>query len=157
MTQLSEIVGLMLPRIPVDIRDKIEADESCAYLGCIEMLITLGLEEDADVITDKKTITDPKTGKERNAVTGYCTRDLSLSERWLASLYTYKVYLEQTHDELTRRAVNFKSLTFEIKSLDKQPEQFRNKIYDFNRWINNEISKALHTNTVVGKARKFGG
>lgn len=155
MTQFSEILDIMLPRIPYSIKDKIRADETCAYAGCINMLVVLGIE-DANVFTEEKTIIDAN-GKESTVITGYCDKDLSLAEKWLASLYTYKVYLDQTHDELTRRAVNFKSLTFEIKSLEKQPEQFNNKIYNFNRWINDEIKKALHKGEIVGIARKFGG
>lgn len=80
-----------------------------------------------------------------------------MSQKWIAALYSYEAYLERLHEELTRGAINFKSLTFELKSLEKQPEQINNKIYMLKRYIKDELANALGGKSVVGIARKFGG
>lgn len=156
MTPFSEILEIIASYIPDDYKMLLTTDESYAYTGCYKMCVTLGIE-DAHLYTEEVKETDPETGKESYKRTGYCSLDLTMSQKWIAALYSYEAYLERLHEELTRGAINFKSLTFELKSLEKQPEQINNKIYMLKRYIKDELTNALGGKSVVGIARKFGG
>ena len=114
MTPLKDILNIAVPKIPLELQNDARQDESYAFTGCIDMIVALNI--DADVIWEEtEEITDE--GTVETVKHGYCTKDLTLSEKWLAALYTYKVYLERLKIEKSVEAINFSTLTFSIKGL----------------------------------------
>lgn len=149
-TPLQDILKITVPKVPTAYQEEVMNDESYAYAGCIDMMVNLGL--DGDFITET-TITS--SGEEEKHMS--CTLDLTLRQKWLAALFTYKCYLERLKDSLTRDAINFKTLTFELKSLDKRPENINESLYTLNRYLSDNIAIALECDSVVGIAVQFGG
>lgn len=155
MTSLKDIMNIAVPKVPLELQEEVRNDESFAYTGCIDMIVALGM--DADVISETKEIVNEETGETEEVVSYFCTADLTLSQKWLAALFTYKVYLERLKIEKSIEAINFKTLTFEIKGLDKIPENINDSLYWLNRTINAEIEKASGANAVLGVVTAYGG
>ena len=153
MTPLKDILNIAVPKIPLELQDDARQDESYAFTGCIDMIVALNI--DADVIWEEtEEITDE--GTVETVKNGYCTKDLTLSEKWLAALYTYKVYLERLKIEKSVEAINFSTLTFSIKGLEKIPENINDSLYWLNRTIQQEIDKAKGSNAVLGNVYVYG-
>lgn len=153
MTPLKDILNIAVPKIPLELQDDARQDESYAFTGCIDMIVALNI--DADVIWEEtEEITDE--GTVETVKHGYCTKDLTLSEKWLAALYTYKVYLERLKIEKSVEAINFSTLTFSIKGLEKIPENINDSLYWLNRTIQQEIDKAKGSNAVLGNVYVYG-
>ena len=146
MTSLQDILSIAVPKVPLEFQEEVKADESYAYTGCIDMIVALGL--DADVIWEND--------KDGNKV-GHCTTDLTISQKWLAALFTYRTYLERLKIEKTVEAINFKTLTFEIKGLDKIPENINDSLYWLNRNIQKEIDKDNGSTALLGTVVAYGG
>ena len=155
MTSFQEILSIAVPKVPLELQEDAKADESYAYTGCIDMIVALGL--DADVKWEITKETNEETGDVVEVKKGYCTVDLTLSQRWLAALFTYKVFLERLKMEKTIEAINFSTLTFSIKGLEKIPENINDSIYWLNRNIENEIAKAQGANAILGTVVAYGG
>ena len=156
MTSLNDILNIAVPKVPLELQEEVKNDASYAYTGCIDMIVALGL--DADVISETKQVVNEETGETLEVTNHYCTADLTLSQKWLAALFTYKVYLERLKIEKSIEAINFKTLTFEIKGLDKIPENINDSLYWLNRTIDNEIEKASGSaNAVLGVVSTYGG
>lgn len=153
MTPLKDILNIAVPKIPLELQDDARQDESYAFTGCIDMIVALNI--DADVIWEEtEEIADD--GTVETVKHGYCTKDLTLSEKWLAALYTYKVYLERLKIEKSVEAINFSTLTFSIKGLEKIPENINDSIYWLNRSIQQEIDRAKGSNAVLGNVYVYG-
>lgn len=155
MTSFQEILSIAVPKVPLELQEDAKADESYAYTGCIDMIVALGL--DADVFWETTKDIDESTGEVVEVTKGYCTADLTLQQRWLAALFTYKVFLERLKMEKTIEAINFSTLTFSIKGLEKIPENINDSIYWLNRNIENEIAKAQGANAILGTVVAYGG
>lgn len=155
MTSFQEILSIAVPKVPLELQDEARKDESYSYTGCIDMIVALGL--DADVFWETEQVLDEQTGEMVEVKHGYCTADLTISQKWLAALFTYKTYLERLKLEKSIEAINFKTLTFEIKGLDKIPENINDSIYWLNRNIQAEIDKANGTNAILGTVISYGG
>ena len=153
MTPLKDILNIAVPKIPLELQADARQDESYAFTGCIDMIVALNI--DADVIWEEtEEITDE--GTVEIVKHGYCTKDLTLSEKWLAALYTYKVYLERLKIEKSVEAINFSTLTFSIKGLEKIPENINDSIYWLNRSIQQEIDRAKGSNAILGNVYVYG-
>lgn len=153
MTPLKDILNIAVPKIPLELQDDARQDESYAFTGCIDMIVALNI--DADVIWEEtEEIADD--GTVETVKHGYCTKDLTLSEKWLAALYTYKVYLERLKIEKSVEAINFSTLTFSIKGLEKIPENINDSIYWLNRSIQQEIDRAKGSNAILGNVYVYG-
>ena len=153
MTPLKDILNIAVPKIPLELQADARQDESYAFTGCIDMIVALNI--DADVIWEEtEEITDE--GTVEAVKHGYCTKDLTLSEKWLAALYTYKVYLERLKIEKSVEAINFSTLTFSIKGLEKIPENINDSIYWLNRSIQQEIDRAKGSNAILGNVYVYG-
>lgn len=153
MTPLKDILKIAVPKVPLELQEDVKKDQSYAYTGTIDMIVALNLE--ADVIMEEKQETSDE-GTVKIVEEGYCTIDLTLSQKWLAALYTYKVYLERLKIEKSVEAINFSTLTFSIKGLEKIPENINDSLYWLNRNIQQEIDKANGTNAVLGNVYVFG-
>ena len=155
MTSFQEILSIAVPKVPLELQEEAKADESYAYTGCIDMIVALGL--DADVFWETSDAIDEESGELVTIQKGYCTIDLTLAQRWLAALFTYKVFLERLKMEKTIEAINFSTLTFSIKGLEKIPENINDSIYWLNRNIEAEIAKAKGSNAILGTVVAYGG
>lgn len=154
MTSFKDILKMTVPKIPTEYQEEVMKDESYAYAGCVDMIMALGLDADVQIETSEE------VDDEGNTVIveiGYCTVDLSFKEKWLAALYTYKAYLERLKVSSTMEAINFKTLTFEIKGLEKIPENLNDSLYTLNRYLDQEIDKALGTSAIIGVVTSYGG
>jgi len=141
-TSLRSVMDLMMPLIPEDFKTDNEDDIELAELGCVEMGVALGKE-----FTFTGSIDDDTRSIEQ---------DLSMAERWLASRFTYRAYLTRLKDELNQNAVNFSTLTFSVKGLEKRPEAINDSLYSLNKYLESEIAKAKGTD-VIGVVTQFGG
>lgn len=155
MTSFQEILSIAVPKVPLEFQDEVRKDESFAYTGCIDMIVTLSL--DADVTSTEETVFDEDTGEFVTVTKGYCTADLTLAQKWLAALFTYKVYLERLKIEKSVEAINFSTLTFQIKGLEKIPENINDSLYWLNRNIQKEVDKANGSNALLGTVISYGG
>lgn len=155
MTSFQDILSIAVPKVPLELQEDAKADESFAYTGTIDMIVALGLDG-VDVFWETTKETDDE-GNTIEVKKGYCTADLTLSQRWLAALFTYKVFLERLKMEKTIEAINFSTLTFSIKGLEKIPENINDSIYWLNRTIETEIAKAQGANAILGTVVAYGG
>jgi hypothetical protein len=139
-TKVSEIMDMMLARIPAEFKSDVQDDYELAVQGMVEMGIALN---DEYVFTGD--------GKDQ------CIDiDLTMAKKWLASRFAYRCYLERLWDSLNQAGINFKTLTFEIKSLEKRPESIQEELYKLNRYLDSEIARATGANSVVGYVSQFG-
>lgn len=154
MTSFQDILSIAVPKVPLELQEEAKADESYAYTGTIDMIVALGLDADVFWVTEESV---DDNGDLIELTKGYCTVDLTLSQRWLAALFTYKVFLERLKMEKTIEAINFSTLTFSIKGLEKIPENINDSIYWLNRNIESEIAKAKGTSSILGTVVMYGG
>lgn len=139
-TPVKEILDYMIVRIPTEFKTELSDDYALAQQGIIEMGIAMGNDftfsgENASMIVNE---------------------DLTMSNKWLASRFAYRCYLERLWDELNRNSVNFSTLTFSIKSLEKRPESVQEELYKLNRYLDSEISRASGASAIVGFVSEFG-
>ena len=153
MTPLKDILNIAMPKIPLELQEEAKQDESYAYTGCIDMIVALNLDAEVIYLDEEETNSDGETSTVKH---GYCTMDLTISQKWLAALYTYKVYLERLKIEKSVEAINFSTLTFSIKGLEKIPENINDSLYWLNRNIQQEIDKANGTNAILGDIYIYG-
>lgn len=150
---LNTIQSMMLALIPTDYKTEIAEDMDLVELGVIEMAAALGKELSIETETTEKEV----NGELISVDTKYVSEDLSISEAYLASYFSYRDYLLRLKDEFNRDAINFKTLTFEIKSLEKRPEAINDTLYQVNRYLTNYINQAKGSTAILGKTKKFGG
>lgn len=147
MTKLSSIQNLMLPLIPDDYKTDIQSDITLCVLGVAQAGVLLGktfklINETIEVDGKDEIIT--------------CIEDeMTSSEIYLCAMCSYKAYLLKLKDEFNRDAINFKTLTFEIKSLEKRPEALNDSIYSVNKDINSMVALISGSNSLVGVAKSF--
>lgn len=140
-TTVKTILDSMLSRIPKEFKTELAEDYELAEQGIIEMGITIGADYSFD-----------GDGAERQI-----DAELSMAETWLAARFSYRCYLERLWDELNRNAVNFSTLTFSIKDLQKRPESIQDELYKLNRYLDGEIARATGVSSIVGMVSEFGG
>lgn len=145
---------MMLALIPNDYKTDIASDIDLVELGVIEMGAALGKEiEFISEITQEPDEDGELVEKE----TKYVSADLTISEAYLASYFSYRAYLLRLKDEFNRDAINFKTLTFEIKSLEKRPEAINDTLYQINRYLTNYVAQAKGADAILGTVVQFGG
>lgn len=143
MTPLTEIMDIMIPLVPSEVVSDTLADIQLAKRGLIDMAVRLKLN-DVDFITEVN-----NDGEE----VIYCTVDLSLPYKWLASEFAYRAYLLKLKDTFNRSAINFKTLTFEVKGLEKRPESVDSLLYRLEKQLNTDIELVNGTSPedVIGR------
>lgn len=155
-TDLTVIMNMMLSLIPNDYKTDIAEDMDLVERGLVEM--SVALNKDIIINYTEKTIVDEETWESTTKkVATSCTPALTLPEQYLASHYAYRAYLMRLKDEFNRDAINFKTLTFEIKSLEKRPEAINDSLYTLNRYINNVIAQTKGSDALLGRITQFGG
>ena len=154
-TNLSAVMDMMLALIPNDYRTEIAENVDLAERGVVEMSLALGRDVTFQYKTE--TVEDEETGEITEVtVPVACSPALSLPEMYLASHYAYRAYLMKLKDEFNRDAINFKTLTFEIKSLEKRPEAINDSLYTLNRYINDVIAQTQGSSAILGVVQQFG-
>lgn len=149
-TSLKSVMEMMMPIIPSDYKTDIATDIDLAYRGLIEMGVALKTEYTfvyEDILVD---------GILTPTVTSI-NEDLVMSHKYLASHFAYRSYLMRLKDELNRDAINFKTLTFEIKSLEKRPTAINDSLYSLNRYLNDTVANISGSTSIVPAVSQFGG
>lgn len=138
-TTVKEILDLMLALIPKEFKSDIAEDYELAERGLIEMGVALGQE-----------FTFEGEGADR-----HIDVTLTMAEKWLASHFAYRCYLLRLKDELNQNAVNFSTITFSVKGLEKRPEAINDTLYQLNRYLDDAITRAKDGNCLIGYITKF--
>lgn len=113
MTSFTDIADLMLIYVPTDY--KVDSSE-------LLDIVRLGLLRYS--ITTKKTFTYTDSYKDSIA------EDMGEKEQYVVALFSYQVYLKRLLDELNRGAINFKTITFEVSTLQERVKSVRLMVKD---------------------------
>jgi len=127
MTSFTEIADLMLIYVPTDY--KVDSSE-------LIDIVRLGLLQYS--ITTKQTFTYTDSYKDS------ITQDMVEKEQFVVALFSYQVYLKRLLDELNRGAINFKTITFEVSTLQERVKAVRNMVKD-----NEEMLKSTFNSFVT--------
>lgn len=147
MTSSDEIKTLLLELIPEDMKAdnlvtngmiKLAVINMGAALGIDDMVITEGENDDLEIIYN-------------------ITPNLTLKQISLASYFAYGLYLEKLKLALNQDAINFSTLTFSIKGLEKRPEAINDSIYYNKRYIQSQIDMMNGSSAILGTAKMWGG
>lgn len=146
MTSSDEIKTLLLELIPDDMRDDNLVTSGLIKLAVINMGAALGIEN--MVVTEGQ--------NEQSETVYFITPDLTLKQISLASYFAYGLYLEKLKLSLNQDAINFSTLTFSIKGLEKRPEAINDSIYYNKRYIQDQIDLMNGSAAILGTAVQFG-
>lgn len=113
MTSFTDIADLMLIYVPADY--KVDSSE-------LLDIVRLGLLR-YSIIT-KQTFTYTDSYKDS------ITEDMGEKEQYVVALFSYQVYLKRLLDELNRGAINFKTITFEVSTLQERVKSVRLMVKD---------------------------
>lgn len=152
-TQMTSIMNMMLPLIPDDYKTELMNDIDLAGLGLVEMCMALGRE--VDIAYQEEVLTGEDGTEAKRLVPVSCSPALTLQETYIASHYAYRAYLMRLKDEFNRDAINFKTLTFEIKSLEKRPEAINDTLYTLNRYLDDLVAQASGAKAILGNVTMF--
>ena len=150
-TSLQLVLDRMLPLIPEEYKTDIQDDIDLAIKGVYDMAYNLELD---DLVIES---VDEVNDEGENVKKYYTNIALTSSQIHLAAYFTYKTYLYRLKDAMNQEAINFKTLTFEIKGLEKRPEAVNDSIYMTERYLEKEVAKAKGSSSIVGAVRQFGG
>lgn len=115
-TPLTDISSMMMTLVPEDYKTDVVDEQDIVKLGVIQFGIDTGMRLE---FTEN---TEVNESNEEVTVTSV-TPELTLNQRYLAALYGYMFYLMRLKDEFNRGAINFKTITFEVKSLEERAKQ----------------------------------
>lgn len=146
MTSSDEIKTLLLELIPEDMKDDRLVTNGLIKLAVINMGAALGIED--MVITEEV--------NEQDEVVYNITPELTLKQVSLASYFAYGLYLEKLKLSLNQDAINFSTLTFSIKGLEKRPEAINDSIYYNKRYLESQIDMLNGSSVLLGTAKQFG-
>lgn len=150
MTSTKDIEKMLLSCVPNDMKNNGLIEEDLIKLGVIDMCSALGIEnlkfEEVEGINDDGDI-------ESYFV---INPELTISQQRLAGYFCYILYLEKLKLVLNQDAINFSTLTFSIKGLEKRPEAINDQIYMVRRYLEDEISRVSGANSIVGTAVQYG-
>ncbi len=155
MTKLLDVLKITSSRLPYEAQEEFLQDEDRAYSGVLEMCVKLGI--DASFIDVEEEVINPDTGLPEIVKVKYCSENLTISQQYLSALFSYRIYLEQLRELFTQDAINFNTITFAIKGLEKRPESIGSALYTINRYIKDEIDLINGASRIVGTARMYGG
>lgn len=156
MTNLTEVIDLMTPKIPLEMRSDEMIDIELARVGVLNMATALGFES-LNITKHVEEVEDPDGEGTIEEVSYTVEPELTFKQLNLAAYYAYGAYLDKLKLAYTNDAINFSTLTFSIKGLEKRPESIGDQIYNWNRYLPNEINRASgNSGGIVGTAVVFG-
>jgi len=115
-TPLRDIMSMMMILIPADYKTEGVVDQDIAKLAVIQFSIA----------TDRSITFADETEVDENGLdqtVTYASCIFSYQEQYLIALLCYKIYLLRLKDEFNRGAINFKTITFEVRSLEERAKQ----------------------------------
>lgn len=128
MTPLKDIMDIMIPLIPDEYMSNVVSDYNLVKRGIVDMAVRLQYD-------DIKFIEE----EDGENITLYCDKDLSLGLKWLSAEFSYRAYLLKLKDLFNRSAINFETLTFKVKGLEKRPENIDSTIYRIEKQLQQHI------------------
>jgi hypothetical protein len=155
MTNLTEVIDLMIPKIPLEMRSDEMIDIELAKVGVIDMASALSFES-LNLEKSINEVFNDETGEFEEEISYSVSPALNFSQLRLAAYFAYGAYLQRLKLSYTNDAINFSTLTFAIKGLEKRPEMIGDELYRYNRYMQDEIAKANGSSAILGTARKFG-
>lgn len=151
MTRLSEIELMLNSLIPVDMQSDNLVTMDMLKIGVVDTCSSIGVN---DLLFEPVTETDEE-GNEQ-VIDYIITPDLTLAQQRLASYYSYILYLEKLKLVLNNDAINFSTLTFSIKGLEKRPEAINDMIYTAKRYLSDYQDRLTGSDAILGNATQFG-
>ena len=153
MTTTNDIQEMLMACIPEDMRADGLVENGLIKLGVIDMCSALGITNVE--FKEESTIND--NGEEETIYN--ITPDLTLFQQRLAGYFCYILYLEKLKLSLNQDAINFSTLTFSIKGLEKRPEAINDSLYQTRRYLEDTIGRINGSSGigVLGTAKMFGG
>lgn len=148
MTTTKDIKTMLMACIPEDMQEDNLVNNDLIKLGVIDMCSALGVENVSFELIEGE------AGEQDDEYS--ITPDLSLFEQRLAGYFCYILYLEKLKLTLNQDAINFSTLTFSIKGLEKRPEAINDQIYQTRRYLSDYIDRAQGSAAILGKAVQFG-
>ena len=155
MTNLQEIMDLMMPLIPNDYRSEMANDIDLAKRGTYEMAVALKFPSFR--ITEESSSDVNDEGEVIEVTKYFASQELTFEQIYLAAHFAYRAYLMKLKDSFTRDAINFSTLTFSIKGLEKRPEMINDSLYQLNRYLENEVAKVSGASSILVTAVMYGG
>ena len=149
MVTTDDIKAMLETCIPEDMRADGLVEVDMLKLGIIDACCALGIE-DVEFIA----IENPETGETDSYE---IIPDLTLSQQRLAGYFCYLLYLEKLKLSLNQDAINFSTLTFSIKGLEKRPEAVNDQIYMVRRYLQDQVDRINGSAAILGTAKMFGG
>lgn len=113
MTELSKIADMMSTLVPMDYKEL-----SIGLLDIVRhALLQYSLRSGQDFAYVEPTATGvvPAVLEETQII-----KTMSLKEKYIVSQFAYSVYLSRLIDEFNRGAINFKTITFEVNTLQER-------------------------------------
>lgn len=150
MTTTDDIKVMLESYIPEDMRADGLVDANMVKLGVIDACCALGIE---DLRFEEIEDPSPEEGEDK---VYQITPELTLAQQRLASYFAYISYLEKLKLSLNQDAINFSTLTFSIKGLEKRPEAVNDQIYMANRYLQDHINMLNGSSAILGAAYQFG-
>lgn len=147
MTSIKEIKNILLALIPDEMKSDDLVSDDIVKVGAMDMATRINLEE-FDFIEEVGV-----DGVEET----FISPTLTFQQKRLASYMAYGLYLEKLQLLYTNDAINFSTLTFSIKGLEKRPEAIDGAIYKNKRYVSDLINSTNGTDSIVGTVVKFGG
>lgn len=151
MTTTDDIKVMLESCIPEDMRADGLVDSNMVKLGVIDACCALGIGN-----LEFEEIEDP-SAEEGADVVYSISPDLTLAQQRLAGYFGYILYLEKLKLSLNQDAINFSTLTFSIKGLEKRPEAVNDQIYLAKRYLEDQVNMLNGSAAIVGTAVQFGG
>jgi len=133
MTNFTDIADLMLIYIP---EDYVQPNTE------LVKMVRLGLLQYS--IRTKQSFTYVDADKDSISI------DMVEQEQFVVALFSYRVYLTKLLDELNRGAINFKTITFEVNTLQERVKAVRNMYKDNEILLENTFSDFVTSGDFTG-------
>lgn len=146
MTDIKDITTLLLALIPEDMKSDDLINDGLVEIAAMDMASKLGLNDFRLVRVDK----------DDGTVETYIEPELDYKQTRLAAYLAYGLYLDKLMLIFTNDAINFSTLTFSIKGLEKRPERIKDAIYYNHRYCQEMLDGINSTSSVIGTAKQFG-
>lgn len=151
MVTTDDIKAMLETCIPEDMRADGLVEVDMLKLGIIDACCALGIED-----VEFKEIIPEEPDEEKEKVYEIIP-DLTLAQQRLAGYFCYLLYLEKLKLSLNQDAINFSTLTFSIKGLEKRPEAVNDQIYMVRRYLQDQVDRINGSAAILGTAKMFGG
>lgn len=130
LDRVEEILTMLKSRVEV-FQDKTIPVTYCKF-GVIQASIALG--KDFDMVEQQ--VPDGNGGTTDKI---FITSAITDKEIYLAGLYAYRNYALNMHDEYSKKAINFKTISFAVSGLTERAKEIQRIVW----WCDGEIKSVL--------------